>query len=155
MGWFYTIFLLLGQGGPLGWKSTQYGNNLRQVSHLIISLAKQFLDDKGHYNILINSLWCFLIYRTYGTLLVLVSWIGQGQKYAERAKTEGMFLFILIPFVGLKSLWSYSTPLESSGIWPLLLKCRSVMKPKWDEYIFKEREYMEEEVSMGRFLLES
>ncbi|KAH8969529.1 hypothetical protein BDL97_02G038500 [Sphagnum fallax] len=29
---------------------------------------------------------------------------------------------------------------------------RSVMKPKWDEYIFKEREYMEEEVSMGRFL---
>jgi hypothetical protein len=29
------------------------------------------------------------------------------------------------------------------------------MKPKWDEYIFKEREYMEEVVSMGRFLLES
>jgi hypothetical protein len=33
-----------------------------------------------------------------------------------RAKTEGMTLFILIPFVGLKSLWSYSNPLESSGI---------------------------------------
>jgi hypothetical protein len=40
-------FLASWTGGPLGWKSTQYGNNLRQVSHLIIFLAKQFLGDKG------------------------------------------------------------------------------------------------------------
>jgi hypothetical protein len=54
-------FLASWTGGPLGWKSILYGNNIRQVSHLMIFLAKQFLDDKGHYNILINSLWCFHI----------------------------------------------------------------------------------------------